>query len=166
MAAEAAARQADGISCRVLSAEEAEEVGAGGKENRLYIGGLQHYGDMASTFHSGKYLFGLARGVGGTPGVSLFENSRVVEIAEFPGGVSLVTAAGHSVRASHCILAGDECLRATVRALACTGSAGRARANGGNGAAAAAAMRRLWWLYRGARRGQRRHCPDGLEGYT
>jgi glycine/D-amino acid oxidase-like deaminating enzyme len=114
MRAEAAARQADGMSCRVLNEEEATELCAGGKENGLYIGGLQHYGDMAATFHSGKYLFGLARGVGATPGVSLFERSRVVEVTEEEvgggKGVRLVTAAGHAVRAKHAILATNACV--------------------------------------------------------
>ena len=115
MRAEVAARQADGLSCRFLEAEEATELGAGGTQNGLYIGGLQHFGDMAATFHSGKYLFGLAKGVGATPGVALYENSRVIEIEELghggrDGGVRLVTASGHSVQARHGIIATNACV--------------------------------------------------------
>jgi|EP01046_Picozoa_sp_COSAG06_P051606 hypothetical protein len=80
MRAEASARQADGFACRFLDAAQAAEMGAAGQVNGLYVGGLCFEGDMAATFHSGKYLFGLAQGVAGTAGVQLFERSRAVAI--------------------------------------------------------------------------------------
>lgn len=56
---------------------------------------------MAATFHSGKYLFGLASGVAVTPGVSLFEHARAVRITDADdgedGSVSVTTAGGQVV---------------------------------------------------------------------
>eukprot|EP01047_Picozoa_sp_COSAG01_P004793 COSAG01_NODE_159_length_23702_cov_119.507585_28_plen_232_part_00 len=106
MREEAALRRADGFDCRFLDAAEATALGAGGSSNRLYIGGLCHGGrDMAATFHSGKYLFGLARGVGAMDGVHLFEQSRVVALQEDEGKVYVTTAGGQRVHAQHCLLA-------------------------------------------------------------
>ena len=116
--AEAAARQADGFSCHYMEQEEARAKGAGGHENGLYIGGICHDGDMAATFHSGKYLFGLARGVGAIDGVEIWEHARVVSIADRSDGVTLTTATGRTVAAAHGFIATNACVPQFVPRLA------------------------------------------------
>ena len=60
--------------------------------NPLFVGGLNYLTD--AQFHSGKYVVGLAQGVAGLPGVTLYEQTRVQHIVRQGASTQVVTNQG------------------------------------------------------------------------
>jgi glycine/D-amino acid oxidase-like deaminating enzyme len=60
--------------------------------------------DDQAHLHAGRYLTGLARAFTDAGG-QLFERSRVTDIADIGDSAVEVTAEGHAIRASHCVVA-------------------------------------------------------------
>jgi gamma-glutamylputrescine oxidase len=89
----------DGFDVSLLDERQAIEAGGG---NRRFVGGLRYNTD--AQFHSGRFVYGLATGVAGLPGVRLFEGARVVEMT-FEGTVTRVVTTRGTVRAGCVALA-------------------------------------------------------------
>ena len=103
LAADTAARRADGFDVEMLDPAQCDEI-LGRPSGRLghYLGAQRF--NYSATFHPGKYLFGLARGIGARPGVSIYEHTRVTDIVETPEGRVTATVGGHNVSAAHCLI--------------------------------------------------------------
>jgi gamma-glutamylputrescine oxidase len=81
----------DGFEVSWLDEALATEVGG----SPLFVGGLRYGAD--AQFHPGKFVAGLANGVGRRAGVRLFEHSRVLGIRAADGAVHVRTACGEVV---------------------------------------------------------------------
>jgi glycine/D-amino acid oxidase-like deaminating enzyme len=104
LVADTAARRADGFDVEMLDPAQCDEIlGLPSGRSGQYVGAQRF--NYSATFHPGKYLFGLARGIGAKPGVSIYEQTRVSEIIEVPEGKVVATAGGHTVSAAYCLIA-------------------------------------------------------------
>ena len=104
LAADTAARRADGFDVEMLDPFQCDAaLGTPSGRAGQYLGAQRF--NYSATFHPGKYLFGLARGVGDQPLVSICERTRVTEIMEDPAGKVVAKANNHTVSATRCLVA-------------------------------------------------------------
>ncbi len=90
--------RADGFAVELLDEQQAREVGG----SPLFAGGLRYATD--AQFHSGKFVVGLAQGVARHPAVTIYEGTRVRQIARV-GTSTRVTTTGGTVTAPVVFLA-------------------------------------------------------------
>lgn len=88
----------------MLTASEVDKIlGHPSGRAGAYVGAQRF--NYSATFHPGKYLFGLAKGVAALQDVVLCEDTRVLSLTETEQGVDAVVAGGITVHAHHCVLA-------------------------------------------------------------
>ena len=81
LVADTAARRADGFDVEMLTPAQIDAaLGVPSGRPGQYLGAQRF--NYSATFHPGKYLFGLARGVGRQRGVTICERTRVTSLEE------------------------------------------------------------------------------------